>query len=102
MKLRWFDNFIIRPHVIRNHGDAWFLSRENPWHVKWVDTPNEVMPRDAWPWRIRIEICTFNHLFTLGLLFWDKHRWVEDTKGEPGFGIFFYIARKGWIESVAT
>lgn len=92
----WLDNFIARPHRVQYlpYGD-----KRNSWYRKWERSIGKKNIRDAWPWRIRIELWWFHSEYTVGLLYWDtiSHRDLI----EPGFGVHFYITGKGWIETLA-
>jgi hypothetical protein len=92
----WVDRFVARPGRVEHlpYGDE-----RNPWFRKWRDA--KTLPRERWPWRIRLQILWFRHEFFIGLLYW-SHRRYDGHLPEPGVGMTVYVEGKGWIEGLAT
>lgn len=78
-----------------------YADPRNPWYRKWAKAKRE--PRNAWPWRIRLEFWWFDREYVVGLLYWTVRRYSGNlAPTEPGFGVHVYITGKGWIEGLAT
>lgn len=99
--LRWIDRYVVRPHVIHKLiATGEYGTRANPWYRKWADTPGYKQPRNAWPWRIRVDFQWNRHSITVGLLYYSYDHMPKSP--QFGFGVYFFDAGDGWIESVAT